>query len=421
MEIIYLPVEELIPYENNPRVNDKAVKGVIKSIQEFGFKVPIVVDGNGVVICGHTRLKASLQMGLDTVPCIVADDLTEAQVKAFRLADNKTAEAADWDEIALQQELVDLAGLDFDMSAFGFELQTEEPEAKDDDYDANPPEQPKAKPGDIYLLGNHRLMCGDSTNYKDVQQLCAGTEMDLLLTDPPYNVDYEGKAGKIENDSMSPEAFMDFLTSAFNNAVSVMRAGAAFYIWHSSRAQREFENALNAAGLQVREQLIWNKNAFVLGRQDYQWKHEPCFYGWKDGAAHYFINDRTNATVTDPEELPEDLNKLKKSELVKLLQSILELRPETTVLDEHKPKANDKHPTMKPIPLIGRQIKNSAREGEAVLDLFGGSGSTLIAAEQLGRRCFMMEYDPKFVDVIIDRWERLTDGTAELLDRKEEE
>ena len=417
MKIIMRQTGELIPYENNPRINDKAVKSVAKSIQEFGFKNPVIVDADGVIICGHTRVKAALQLGIEEVPCIVADDLTDAQVQAFRLVDNKTAEIAEWDPELLDIELKELDGI-FDMADFGFDLAKEEEEPEEDNYQPELPVEPKAQVGDVYLLGEHRLMCGDSTNSNDVKKLTGGGVVDLLLTDPPYNVDYEGTAGKIANDKMSPEAFLEFLTQAFTNAADSMRPGAAFYIWHSFRAQREFENALNNAGFQVREQLIWNKNSFVLGRQDYQWKHEPCFYGWKDGATHYFIDDRTNATVTDPDEIPEDFNKLKKAELVAILQNIYSRSYETTILDEAKPRANDAHPTMKPVRLIGRQMKNSTRQGETVLDLFGGSGSTLIAAEQLGRRCFMMEYDPKFVDVIIDRWEEFTGDSAELIYRR---
>lgn len=258
-------------------------------------------------------------------------------------------------------------------------------------------------------------MVGDSTSAHDVNLLCDDQLMDLVVTDPPYNVNISNTQGMtIENDDMDPSIFLDFLTACFENMNDRLKPGGAFYVWHASRSQSAFEEALNRVGLEVREQLIWNKNALVLGRQDYQWKHEPCFYGWKSGAGHYFVDTRTLTTVLDDPELA-DIESMKKTDLKKVLKTILTNYTETTVLDEKKPIKDDLHPTMKPIPLIARQIKNSSRPGENVLDLFGGSGTTLMACEQLGRKCYMMEYDPLYADVIVDRWEKFTGKKAVLM------
>lgn len=238
-------------------------------------------------------------------------------------------------------------------------------------------------------------------------------EADMVLTDPPYNVNVENSQGmKIQNDNMDNKAFGEFLTRAFKNLSEILKAGGAFYIWFASREHINFEKALNENGLKVRQEIIWNKNMFILGNQDYQWKHEPCLYGWKDGAAHYFIDDRTQATVI--EDKHQDFRKLKKEELVKMLEEIYADKISTTIIEENKPTINDLHPTMKPIKLLSRLIKNSSRIDECVVDLFGGSGSTLIACEQLSRPCYMMELDPKYCDVIVKRWETLTGKKAEL-------
>lgn len=240
-------------------------------------------------------------------------------------------------------------------------------------------------------------------------------QADMLLTDPPYNVDYHGSAGSIMNDNMEDDSFLAFLQDSLQNAKSVMRDGAAFYIWHADGNGNAFRNACVAVGLQIRQVLIWVKNSFVLGRQDYQWKHEPCLYGWKDGA-HYFKDTRSESTVFDDKI---NIKKLKKEEMALLLEQLLSDQISTTVLYEDKPLVSDLHPTMKPVVLLSKLIKNSTRKGETVLDLFGGSGSTLIACEQLKRSCCMMELDPRFVDVIIARWEQLTGGKAVLYDGTE--
>jgi len=364
-------VSVLQEYENNPRNNDEAIKAVANSIKEFGFKVPIVITSDNVIIAGHTRLKASVSLGLEEVPCIVADDLNEAQIKAFRLADNKTAELATWDLSRLEEEL---AGIDIDMLQFGFEEMEEllPDNAADDDFDIDDeiPEIPFSEIGDIYELGPHRLMCGDSTDAKQVETLLNGNTVDMLFTDPPYNVDYEGTAGKIKNDKMEDNTFYLFLYSAFQNMFNHTKPGGAIYVCHADTEGLNFRNAFKNAGFKLAECLIWVKNALVLGRQDYHWRHEPILYGWKEGAAHYFVDDRS----------------------------------QDTIWEYNKPRKNEEHPTMKPLELVGKAISNSSRRHESVLDLFGGSGSTMIASDQLDRKSYLMELDEKFIDVIVKRY-----------------
>lgn len=261
--------------------------------------------------------------------------------------------------------------------------------------------------------GGHYLICGDSTKEETIKNLLQGQQVDLLVTDPPYNVDYVGKtkdALKIENDKKSDGDFHKLLVDAFKAADQVMRPGAAFYIWHADSEGYNFRGACREIGWQVRQCLIWNKNTFVLGRQDYQWKHEPCLYGWKDGAAHYFVDDRTQSTVF--EDKGHDIDHMKKEEMKALLKELFEDKISTTVMEEDKPSRSAEHPTMKPIKLLARQIKNSSKKGENVLDIFGGSGSTLITCEQLDRHCFTVELDPKYCDVIIKRWEDFTGQQA---------
>lgn len=297
MNVQQVKIEKVKPYDKNPRKNKAAVDYVANSIKEFGFQQPIVVDKDMVVIAGHTRLKAAKKLKLKEVPVVIADNLTEEQVKAYRLADNKTAEKAEWDFDLLTDELLSLQELNFDMEQFGFDFDFGEDEeaVEDDNWEADVPEEPISKRGDIWVLGRHRLMCGDSTDAADVALLMDGNKADMLLTDPPYNVDYTGKASeletrKIENDKMEDSAFQDFLTSAFENAAENMKAGGVFYIWHADSEGLNFRVACKKAGFQVRQCLIWNKNAMVMGRQDYQWKHEPCLYGWKDGASHLWAS-----------------------------------------------------------------------------------------------------------------------------------
>jgi len=374
LNVIHMKVSDLIAYENNPRKNDDAVDAVASSIKSFGFKVPVIIDSNNVIIAGHTRVKACKKLGITEVPCVVADDLTEDQIKAFRLADNKTSELAEWDLDKLSEEL---KFIEMDMSQFGFEdLEQElDREVLEDEFDENEAlnENPYSKKGDIFILGNHRLMCGDSTISDDVKKLVDGRQIDMIFTDPPYNVDYEGSTGmKIQNDKQKDEDFYNFLSSAFNNMYECVKPGGVIYCCHADTEGLNFRTAFKNAGFKLAECLIWVKNSLVLGRQDYHWRHEPILYGWKEGAGHYFVDDRT----------------------------------QDTIWEYNKPKANNLHPTMKPLELVGKAIKNSSKRNEYVLDLFGGSGSTLIACEQIQRNSCLMELDERYVDVIVKRYLR---------------
>lgn len=387
MEIIDVEIGRVKPYERNPRNNKEAVEKVANSIKEFGFKQPIVVDADNVIIAGHTRLLAAKKLGLDKVPVVVAKDLTPEQVRMYRLADNKVAEFAEWNMDLLKGELEALDGA-FDFSDFGFgDIFADEPTGDDDDFDSEEAAEnivePITRPGDIWKLGRHRLICGDSCDEATVKKLLDGKQVDLYLTDPPYNVAYKGGTGlTIQNDSMDSDSFLAFLTDAFVAADSVMKPGCAFYVWHPSCEVMNFHTAIcNVPGWMAKQYLLWVKDRFTLGRQDYQWAHEPCWYGWKEGAGHYFIDDRTKSTI----------------------------------LEFPKPAANKVHPTMKPVELWEELINNSSKEGENVFDSFGGSGTTIVAAEKTKRTGFCCELDPKYCDVIVQRYENLTGTKAELI------
>lgn len=379
LNLIQMNIDDLVLYENNPRNNDGAVDAVAASINSFGFKVPIIIDKNNVVVCGHTRVKASKKLGMTEVPCIVADDLNEEQIKAFRLADNKVSELAEWNMDKLAEELKQI---DMDMLQFGFEdLENSlERDVLEDEFDEEEelPVNPYSKKGDVFILGKHRLMCGDSTIKEDVDKLTDGKLADMIFTDPPYNVDYEGGVDdngskmKIQNDKQSDADFKEFLQKAFDNMALHCKNGGSIYCCHADTEGLNFRTAFINAGFKLAECLIWVKNSLVLGRQDYHWRHEPILYGWKEGAGHYFIDDRS----------------------------------QDTIWEYNKPKVNDLHPTMKPLELVGRAIKNSSKKGELVLDLFGGSGSTMIASEQIDRSAMLMELDEKYVDVIVKRYLR---------------
>jgi DNA modification methylase len=365
--------------------------------------VPVIIDDGGEIIAGHTRVLAAKRLGLETVPCIVADDLTPEQVKAFRLADNKTAEMAEWDAELLSLELFNLK--DFSMERFGFSSDDSDADVVEDDFDIDAATEeitePKTALGDIWQLGRHRLMCGDSTLPGDVAALMDGACADMLLTDPPYNVAYEGKAGKIQNDSMKDGPFREFLTLAFKNAEDVMKPGAAFHIWHAdSEEGYNFRGACRDAGLRIRQCLIWVKSSLVMGRQDFQWKHEPCLYG-----------EKPTPEPPDDEEAHEPCL----YGWVAGKHYWFKNRKQTTVLQFDKPNKSKEHPTMKPVKLFDYQVKCNTKPGEIVLDLFGGSGTAIMACEQNNRVAYVMELDQKYADVIVARWEAFTGGKAVLI------
>ena len=408
-------LQDLTPYAKNARIHDeKQVDLIARSIQEFGFLNPVLIDGDGNVIAGHGRIMAAEKLGMQEVPCLSVDGLTEEQRRAYILADNRLTEMGGWDQQIVSDELQFLKDAGFGIDLTGFDIDdiiiTDDMGAdiSDEEFAARAEKEPRIKRGEVWILGRHRLMCGDSTSLDDCQKLVGGGTADLLLTDPPYNVNYEGSTKnrmRIDNDNLPEDAFIEFLTAAFKNAVKAMRPGASFYIWYSSKTTGAFLEAMQQASMEPREQLIWVKNTFTLGRQDYQWRHEPCFYGWVEGAAHYFIDMRSLSTVND------DLDTITRE---KAVERIKEMSAATTAIYENKPVVNDLHPTMKPILLFKKLIRNSTKPGETVLDLFGGSGTTLLAAEEMDRSCMMMEYDPRYADVIIQRWEEMTGETASL-------
>jgi site-specific DNA-methyltransferase (adenine-specific) len=387
-------IEKLIPYAKNSRTHsDEQVAQLAGSIKEFGFNNPVLVGQDDVIIAGHGRVMAARKVGLMEVPCIRLTHLTETQRKAYIIADNRLALNAGWDNELLTIELNDLLADNFALDILGFDtdelknlLDPVKPTEGLTDEDAVPetPEEPKTKPGDIYRLGKHRLMCGDSTSIDALEKLCDGQLVDMWLTDPPYNVAYEGKtkdALTIKNDSMGDDQFRQFLRDSYTAADMVMKPGAVFYIWHADSEGYNFRGAAKDAGWTVRQCLIWKKSTMVMGRQDYHWKHEPCLYGWKDGAGHLWAADRK----------------------------------QTTILEFDKPSRNGEHPTMKPVGLFEYQMLNNTKGGDIVLDSFGGSGTTLIAAEKNGRIARIMELDPKYCDVIVKRWEDFTGLKAELV------
>lgn len=339
MKIENIAIKDIKPYERNAKKHDeRQIKNVMQSIKNYGIVQPLVVDKDNVLIIGHCRLIAAKRLKLKEVPVVRMDELTQEQVDKLRLLDNKLNES-EWDFDLLAEDIPTLDFSDFDID-WGLPEDIEENTEIEEDEAPEPPTEPKAKLGDLYEVGGHRLICGDSTDVAVISELMGGNKADLLITDPPYNVDYTGKtkdALKIQNDKMDNDSFRLFLRDAFTSANEVMRNGAVFYIWHADSEGYNFRGACNDIGWKVRECLIWNKNSMVMGRQDYQWKHEPCLYGWKEGASHLWASDRK----------------------------------QTTVLDFVKPNRNDIHPTMKPVALFAYQISNNTHEGDAVLDMFG--------------------------------------------------
>lgn len=372
-------IEEIIPYVNNSRTHsEEQIKKVMASIKEFGFLNPILISEDNVVTAGHCRLVAAQRLGFKKVPCIKENYLTEAQRRAYVIADNKLALDAGWDRDLLKIELEELEGADFNLSLLGFEddeladLFEGDKEVKEDNFDVEKElQQPTiSKAGDIWRLGRHRLICGDATKEETYRALLEDKKVNLVLTDPPYNVNYEGAAGKIKNDHLEEGAFFQFLLQAFTNIKQVMADDASIYVFHADTEGLNFRKAFQEAGLYLSGCCIWKKPSLVLGRSPYQWQHEPCLYGWKKKGKHRWYAGRK----------------------------------ETTIWEFDKTKKNTEHPTMKPIPLLAYPIKNSSMTNALILDPFGGSGSTLIAAEQTDRICYMMELDEKYCDVIVKRY-----------------
>lgn len=379
-EMQLVSISQLVPYVNNARTHsDAQVKKLRASLREFGFINPVIIDREYNVIAGHGRILAAKEEGIEKVPCVFVDYLTPAQKKAYILADNRMAMDAGWDEELLRVEIEALQAESFDVGLTGFDekdiaelFAREDDDAQDDDFDVDEELQkpPVTKNSDVWLLGNHRLICGDSTKAETYEVLMNGKKANLVVTDPPYNVNYEGSAGKIQNDSMKEDAFEKFLLDAYTQMNSAMEDDASIYVFHSDSHGLAFRKAFEEAGFYLSGCCIWKKQSLVLGRSPYQWQHEPCLFGWKKNGKHQWYSDRK----------------------------------QTTIWEFDKPKKNGDHPTMKPIPLIAYPIRNSSMSNCIVLDPFGGSGSTLIACEQLGRICHTIELDEKYCDVIVKRY-----------------
>jgi len=387
MKVELWPINQVIPYARNARtISGIAVDKVAASIKEFGWRQPIVVDTARVIIAGHTRLLAARKLGLTEVPVHVAENLTPGQVKAYRLADNRTHDESSWDFELLGPELLDLQHLGFgNLELTGFDATEieeflagarspgQEGLIPDDDAPALP-EAAVAQRGELWRLGDHRLLCGDATVAADIELVLGGARADLVVIDPPYNVAYEGKTKErltIQNDTMGDRDFYQFVLNAYRGLVGVTKEGAGIYVFHADTEGANFRRAMVEAGWKMAQCCIWVKQTLVMGRQDYHWQHEPILYGWKPGASHRWFTDRK----------------------------------QTTVWNFDRPSRSTDHPTMKPVDLVSYPILNSSRNGDVVLDTFGGSGTTLIACAKHGRAARLLELDPRYCDVIIRRWQ----------------
>ncbi|MCR5475497.1 MAG: site-specific DNA-methyltransferase [Lachnospiraceae bacterium] len=421
LKIEYLPIKELKPYEKNARKHaDADVSTIMKSIQEFGFKDPIGIwSDKNIIVEGHGRLLAAKRLGLKKVPVIRLDDLTDEQRRAYALAHNKTAEMSEWDSDLLDEELDGI--LDIDMSDFGFDLSEDEEEKEVVEVDTpEPPEEPKSHYGQIYQLGRHRLMCGDSTKMADVKKLLDGKKADCVVTDPPYNMGYEGAGNtkdraskKIMNDKMPEADFKKFLLSVYKCYLDAMKDGASIYVFYKELGSGVFMQAMREGGLTFKQELIWVKSQLVLGGSKYQSMYEPCLMGCKGKSIKVWNGGRKQRSVI------ESIDLMTEEELRETLKDVL-AADDPDVIREKKQLHNDLHPTMKPVRLIAKLTQNSSDAGDVILDLFGGSGTTLIAAEQIDRTAYLMELDPRYVDVIIQRYEDFTGDKAVLLTKEEE-
>lgn len=379
MQYYLADVSELIPYVRNARTHSEAqVSQIAASIREFGFLSPILVAEDNTILAGHGRLAAALKLGLKKVPCVKENHLTETQKRAYIIADNKLSLNAGWDSELLAVELSELEGADFNLDLLGFDeaelssIFDADKDVSEDDFDVEKElEEPCfSKTGDMWTLGKHRIICGDATKLETYKTLLENTKVNLVVTDPPYNVNYEGSAGKIKNDNMEDDKFYQFLFNSFVNMEQAMADDASIYVFHADTEGLNFRKAFQDAGFYLSGCCIWKKPSLVLGRSPYQWQHEPCLYGWKKKGKHKWYAGRK----------------------------------ETSVWEFEKPKKNADHPTMKPIALLAYPIKNSSMTNSLVLDPFAGSGSTLIACEQTGRICYAIELDEKYCDVIVKRY-----------------
>jgi DNA modification methylase len=419
-----VPIEELVPYARNARTHSETqISQISASLKEFGWTNPVLIDSKNGIIAGHARVLAAKRIGYAEVPCISLENLTEMQVKALVLADNKLALNAGWDEKLLSLELGDLRDSGFNIDLIGFDRDElselfagEMTEGMTNEDEIPPtPEKATSQAGDLWMLGRHRLLCGDATNEEHVARLMAGQKADMVFTDPPYNINYSGRgkqtSNTIKNDNLEVLEFQKFLAAAFKCYGSHTKAGAGIYVFHASRTQKEFENALMANGYEIKNQLIWNKPMAALGWGDYRWKHEPFFYAGKKKESPRFYGDRTRVTVWDFQKSEQDLLNWAKK------QKRLEAEGKSTIWTmKRDPVGEYVHPTQKPVELINFALANSSKAEDIVLDLFGGSGSTLIASQRANRICHTMELDPKYCDVIIMRWQNFTGQIARLED-----
>lgn len=421
------PLEKLIPYARNARTHsDAQVAQIAASIREWGWTNPVLVDEGGQIIAGHGRVLAARQLGLGEAPVMVAAGWTDAQKRAYVLADNKLALNAGWDRELLKSELEGLRDIGVDAGLMGFSEEdllelfgVAKDSGADPDEVPDVQETPVSVAGDVWVMGPHRLAVGDSCDVTVYDRLLESAQVDIVWTDPPYNVAYEGRAGSIKNDDMGDADFAEFLRAAFASMYTVMKPGAAIYVAHADTEGLNFRSAFKKAGLKLSGCLIWRKDALVLGRSDYQWQHEPILYGWKPGTKHRWYGGRKQTTVQELGDgspftrLPDGRWQIQVGDRTMVVSGdavVDHFVP--SVIREAKPRRSDAHPTMKPTALIERMLKHSARPGDLVLDPFGGSGSTMIAAERMGMCARLIELDPKFADVIVRRWQEYSGRKA---------